>query len=301
MAKRISSKIPILTPSQFDDYIFMGWKAPNSNFYDKFHIERIENYKKNLTLPLPPHRRSVYFFIFITQGHAIRSKGLTNYKIEPKHFFFLPANQITAFEHISENIEGYYCHFKSEIFNQPMIKIDLEKDFPFFQLTAEPLLRVNEPERFEQILQILFDENQKNQQARFNLVPIYLLTLFAELKHQAQNLEVQSKNASTYITQRYKNALSELIYEKKTVQEYADYLAISANHLHKCVKATTGKSAHELLDDMRILEAQVLLKQTALSIGEIAYKIGKFDPSDFSRFFKSKLKISPIQYRNQSF
>lgn len=298
MAKRISSKIPILTPSQFDDYIFMGWKAPNSDFYDNFHIERIENYKNNLQLPLPPHRRSVYFFIFLTKGQAIRSKGLTNYTIEPNHFFFLPANQITSLELISEDAEGFYCHFMPEIFNQPMIKIDLEKDFSFFQLTAEPLLKADDPERYIQILQILFDENKKNQQSRFNLVPIYLLSLFSELKHQIQFQKVQAKNASTYITQRYKNALSELIYEKKSVQEFADYLAISANHLHKCVKATTGKSAHELLEDMRILEAQVLLKQTNLSIGEIAFKIGKFDPSDFSRFFKSKVKTTPIQYRN---
>ena len=91
-----------------------------------------------------------------------------------------------------------------------------------------------------------------------------------------------------------------MIYEKKSVQEFADYLSVSPNHLNKSVKITTGKSAHELLEEMRILEAKVLLSQTELSIGEIAFRLGKVDPSDFSRFFRAKTHLTPKQYRNNS-
>jgi AraC family transcriptional regulator, transcriptional activator of pobA len=292
-----SKAIPILNPSQFDDYIFSNWQSPVDGFFDKFHIERIENYKNNLKLPLAPHRRSVYFFLFITKGKAIRSKGLTNYEIESNHFFFLPADQITTIEYVSDDVEGYYCHFNLDIFNQSILKIDLAKEFSFLQLTAEPLLKLIQTERILQLLEILFEENEKNQPNRFDLIPLYLITLFSELKYLSQPVEQSVNNASTYLTQRYKTALSELIYEKKSVQEFADYLSVTPNHLHKCVKATTGKSAHKLLEDMRILEAKVLLKQSRLSIGEIAFKIGKFEPSDFSRFFKSRTNISPKQYR----
>ncbi len=292
-----SKAIPILNPSQFDDYIFSNWQSPVDGFFDKFHIDRIENYKKNLKLPLAPHRRSVYFFVFITKGKAIRSKGLTNYEIETNQFFFLPADQITTFEYVSEDVEGFYCHFNPDIFNQSILKIDLAKEFSFLQLTTEPILKVVESERILQLLEILIHENEKNQANRFDIIPLYLLTLFLELKYLSQPVEQSAKNASTYLTQRYKTALTELIYEIKSVQEFADYLSVTPNHLHKCVKATTGKSAHELMDDMRILEAKVLLKQSKLNIGEIAFKIGKFDPSDFSRFFKSKTNISPKQYR----
>jgi AraC family transcriptional regulator, transcriptional activator of pobA len=292
-----SKSIPILNPSQFDDYIFSNWQSPVDGFFDKFHIERIENYKNNLKLPLAPHRRSVYFFLFITKGKAIRSKGLTNYEIESNHFFFLPADQITTIEYVSDDVEGYYCHFNLDIFNQSILKIDLAKEFSFLQLTAEPLLKLIQTERILQLLEILFEENEKNQPNRFDLIPLYLITLFSELKYLSQPVEQSVNNASTYLTQRYKTALSELIYEKKSVQEFADYLSVTPNQLHKCVKATIGKSAHKLLEDMRVLEAKVLLKQSKLNIGEIAFKIGKFDPSDFSRFFKSKTNISPKQYR----
>jgi AraC family transcriptional regulator, transcriptional activator of pobA len=69
-------------------------------------------------------------------------------------------------------------------------------------------------------------------------------------------------------------------------------------HLNKCVKSTLGKSAHDLLSDMLILEAKVLLKQTNLTILEIAYKIGRNEISDFTRFFKAQTGMKPSDYRN---
>lgn len=59
-----------------------------------------------------------------------------------------------------------------------------------------------------------------------------------------------------------------------------------------------GKSAHDVLNDMLLLEAKVLLKQTNLTVSEIAYKIGKNEISDFARFFKSQTNMKPSEYRN---
>jgi AraC family transcriptional regulator, transcriptional activator of pobA len=298
MQKLKTDNIPILNPAQFDDYLFSNWQSPLERTFDKFHIERIENYKNNLKLPLQPHRRSVYFFVFLTKGSAVRTKGLNRYEINCNEFFFLSANQITNIEYISDDAEGFYCHFANDIFNTSNLKIELENDFHFFQLISEPILQVTNNERVIAVLEILFEEYLTNKSERFVLIPIYLLALLSELKSITKPRELTAKNAATQITQRYKNALSVFIYEKKSVAEYAEYLNLSANHLHKCVKATTGKSAHELLEEMRILEAKVLLKQTNLSIGEIAYRIGRFESSDFGRFFKKYINLTPNQYRN---
>lgn len=87
--------------------------------------------------------------------------------------------------------------------------------------------------------------------------------------------------------------------KKTKVNDFADYLSVTPNHLNKSVKSTTVKSAHKLLVEMRILEAKVLLIQSNLSIAEIAHKIGKMDQSDFTQFFKSKTQMTPKQYRNK--
>ncbi|MFX0557830.1 helix-turn-helix domain-containing protein [Maribacter sp. CXY002] len=292
------SKIPSLTTSQFDAFLFPGWKPPNFASYHQFHITPIESYISHLKVPVLPHRRSVNFFIFLTKGRAVRSKGLNKYEIRPNHFYFLPADQITSLEYVSDDAQGYYCHFNLEIFQHRLLKMNLQSDFPFFGFNAHPLLEIKDSRPIIRILKILENEYHLGEKERFELIPFYLITLFLEARKQAdlEIIKIDDKAAIT-ITERYKDALQKFIHEKKTVAEFAEYLAISKNHLHKCVKAVTGKSAHALLANMRILESKVLLKQTNLSIAEIAFNIGKLDQSDFSRFFKSNTGMTPRAYR----
>lgn len=287
-------KIPVINPSQFDDYLFKDWKAPVFDLYEKFHISRVEHYRTHIKLPTPPHRRSVYFFLFLTKGRAIRSKGLNQYGVTPHTAFCLAADQITSFDYLSKDAEGFYCHFLPEILNHRNLKVDAVNDFPYFKYTHEPLLSIADSSRIVQLLHILESDYQSS---RTEMLPVYLFSILKEFNIQGNTSGSPGKDAATLLTQRYKSALSQFIGTKKRVAEYADYLSVTPNYLHKCVKATTGKTAHALMDEMRSLEAMVLLKQTNLSIAEIASKVGKEDPSDFSRFFKSQTKLTPNQYR----
>lgn len=294
MKNTLNIKIPTVKPSEFDDYLFAGWKAPVTNLYENFHISRIEDYKNHLKLPTPPHRRSVYFLLFITNGHVVRRKDLTKYELEKNSCFCLPADQITSIDSVSEEASGFYLHFLPEIFNHPNLKIEILKDFPMFSQLNQPHFRIIDNSKIEHLFELLLHEHLNENQ---NILPLYLTTLLSEIRSQASTNKNTKQDASSLLTYKYKNALSEFIYTKKTVTEYADYLSVTPNHLLKCVKNTTGKTAHELLDEMRILEAKVLLKQTNKSITEIAEAIGKEDPSDFSRFFKSKAGQTPKEYR----
>jgi AraC family transcriptional activator of pobA len=287
-------KIPTVKPSEFDDYLFANWKAPVTSLYENFHVSRIEDYKNHLKLPTPPHRRSVYFFLFITNGQVVRRKDLTKFELERDSCFCLSADQITSIDFVSQDATGFYMHFLPEIFNHPNLKVDLIKDFPFFSNWNEPHFEINDDKKIKNLFEMLIKEHLNENK---EVLPFYLMTLLSEIKNLAQINQNKKQDASSILTYKYKNALSEFIYTKKTVSEYADYLSVTPNHLLKCVKNTTGKTAHELLDEMRILESKVLLKQTDKSISEIADAIGKEDPSDFSRFFKLKTGQSPNQYR----
>lgn len=90
---------------------------------------------------------------------------------------------------------------------------------------------------------------------------------------------------------------SQHIYQKQKITDYAELHSILPNHLDKCVKKTIGKSAHDLLNEMLLLETKVLLKQTKLNVAEIAYKIGKNEISDFACFFKAQTGMRPSEYR----
>lgn len=291
--------IPTLSPFQLDDYLFSTQLSPTVGWYKNFHIERVEHYRKHLKLPIPPHRRSVYFFMYLSAGRAVRTKWLNAYEIPAGHFFFLPADTTTSVLSLSPDAAGFYCHFTPRTLQHPALKINLEQDFPFFGLKADPLLPVEDTSLVSSLLEALYAENKRGAPGCIEVIAFLLATLLLAIKHQMPPQENHRclKNAAATLTERYKSALSTLLYEKSSVAEFAEHLCVSPNHLHKCVKSVTGKTAHELLADMRILEAQVLLRQSALSIGEIAYKLGKFGQSDFGRFFKARTGMTPNQYR----
>jgi AraC family transcriptional regulator, transcriptional activator of pobA len=264
-----------------------------------FHINKLEDYIDKLHFPLPPHRKPVYDFLFLTKGMTRRSKALNTYEIEADTFFFLPAHQITHHDFMSEDTEGYFCHFDFDIFTKHLPELNILRDFPFLQFIGDPIVEVDASIRpfILNIFQRLEAEYQQEKIENFNIVAVYLLTLFTEIK-RFYNPSVSTKRSSALtITQNFKDALSNHIYEKQRVSEYADMLSVSPNHLNKCVKTATGQSAQDLLNEMVLLESKILLRQTDLSINEIAFKITQQDASDFSRFFKAKTGLTPKQYK----
>jgi len=137
---------------------------------------------------------------------------------------------------------------------------------------------------------------EDEEEINLNLVATYLFVLFEEIKKELPAEKKKTKNAYFQITEQFKNALSQHIYQKQNVTDYAQILNISPNYLNKCVKNSTNRTAQDLLNEMLTLEAKTLLKFSNLQISEIAVKLFDQTPSNFSRFFKSQTGITPKQY-----
>lgn len=272
--------------------------------HEVFHINRIEDYIRLVSFPtqtdVQPFRLTVFNFMFLTRGSSSRSKGLIDYDFAENTFFFLPAYEITTHKFISSDAEGYYCHFNLDILTSDYKLKDLLADFPFLNFNCHPLVTIPPVIREDiifPVLRRLEAEYKKGEKCRPEILRVYLMALFTELRPFVSAAPASSQSSAYQITEQYKKALSQFIYEKQKVNDYADLLSVSPNHLNKCVKSVTGQSAHDLLSEMILLEAKVLLKQTSLSISEIAYQVGRNELSDFTRFFKSKAGMSPVEYR----
>lgn len=61
----------------------------------------------------------------------------------------------------------------------------------------------------------------------------------------------------------------------------------------------TGKRAAAWLTDAVLLEAQVLLQNPALPLGQIAAALHFASPSTFGRFFRQHTGRPPASYRQQ--
>lgn len=292
--------VPLFNPADLGRHHFGAWTEWQSTaLNDVFHINRLETYRAHIPFPLAPHRKTVHDFIFLTSGQTRRSKGLDEYDLAENTFFFLPATQITTHEFMSPDCTGFFCHFDLELLAKSFVQPGVVANIPFLHFTGNPVIHLP-PAAVPTVLHLLHrleTEHDAHRPDVFDLARVYLLALFFELKRFAEPTAKTGANAAARITQQYKNALMRHIYEHHHVAAYAELLAVSPNHLNKCVKVTTGRSAQDTLDDMILLEAKALLKQSTLSISEIAFKLGKEDHSNFSRFFKTKTKTTPKAYK----
>ena len=85
-----------------------------------------------------------------------------------------------------------------------------------------------------------------------------------------------------------------------SVQQLADQLNISPSYLSDMLRVLTGKNAQQHIHEKLIEKAKVMLSTTSLTVGEVAYALGFEHSQSFSKLFKSKTSLSPLEFR-QSF
>lgn len=85
-----------------------------------------------------------------------------------------------------------------------------------------------------------------------------------------------------------------------TVSDIAQLLNVSPNYLSGLLKVLTGQSTQQHIHNKLIEKAKEKLAATDLSVSEIAYELGFEHSQSFSKLFKTKTNLSPLQFR-QSF
>ena len=75
-------------------------------------------------------------------------------------------------------------------------------------------------------------------------------------------------------------------------------LAISKNYFCFIFKKETGKRVWEYLTEIRLEQAKALLRDTDLTVFEIAYKVGYDNAGYFSKIFKRYYKMTPNEFRD---
>ncbi|MBD2753931.1 helix-turn-helix domain-containing protein [Spirosoma validum] len=85
-----------------------------------------------------------------------------------------------------------------------------------------------------------------------------------------------------------------------TVQFLADELNVSPRYLGDMLRSLTGQNTQQYIHHKLIEKAKEVLTISNLTVGEIAYQLGFEHPQSFSKLFKLKTNLSPLEFR-QSF
>ncbi len=82
------------------------------------------------------------------------------------------------------------------------------------------------------------------------------------------------------------------------ISDVALMLGTSHRNFSRRFRMATGVSPLQYLQEQRVQEAKDLLKQSNLSISEVAFRVGYLDVSYFTKQFGSRSGMSPSNWRN---
>ncbi len=118
--------------------------------------------------------------------------------------------------------------------------------------------------------------------------------LFLHLVNNTQDLQCASNEQNNvlkvirYIEQNYTDA---------TLTEAAELINSDIYKLSRELKAVTGKTFTDILQEKRLSQAAYLLCSTSMKIDDIANSIGYYNLTFFYRMFSERYGLSPRKYR----
>ena len=85
--------------------------------------------------------------------------------------------------------------------------------------------------------------------------------------------------------------------KERRVSWYAEQLCITPKYLSETVKLVSRRTPNEWIDNYVTLEMRILLKNSAMSIKEIAQELHFPNQSFLGKYFKEHVGMSPTEYR----
>ncbi|WP_158600268.1 AraC family transcriptional regulator [Fibrisoma montanum] len=267
--------------------------------FGRFFIVPVEQLIQLIRLPVPPTRVTNHTLIYLTEGEGNIAIGSQSVRFCQNECVVVPAGQVFSFEREETN-RGYLCNFHPDFMIGKVARSELLREFSFLRVWGNPHIRLDGPSstHVAHVLQRLLHVYAAHGLTYPDILQANLMALLCELNLGTQPASVPQTHAVT-IANQFRELLFENVKSLHRVSDYADRLHITPNYLNKCVRSVTGKSPTRWIDEAILLEAKVLLHQSALSVSDIAAEVGLLDQSYFSRLFRKYEGITPLAFRRR--
>jgi AraC family transcriptional activator of pobA len=287
----------------------MGLSTPEHPLISVINFESIKH------LPFGESTNIVFDFYSISLKRDFNGKmkyGQQEYDFDEGIMFFISPGQVFGMEIKKDEPlkhSGWLLLIHPDfLWNTPLAK--KIKQYEYFDYSVNEALFLSEKEEttITGIIQNVEQEYHSNID-KFSqdviLAQLELLLTYGERFYQRQF--ITRKITNHQILTRLEDILSawfssDTLAKKglPTVHDVAGALNVSPNYLSFLLKSLTGRSTQQHIHDKLVATAKEKLSTTDASVSEIAYELGFEYPQSFSKLFKTKTNLSPLEFR-QSF
>jgi AraC-like DNA-binding protein len=239
-----------------------------------------------------------FALLIVTKGTGTHQIDLKDYNLKAGSVLKIAKGQVHAFEK-NANYEGFLIIFTENFIINYFSKSSINLISHLYNYHISTPI-ANEPELNDTFLdQLTIELETKNTYARKNIIASLLNLYFLKLERQSTHTKLQNNNSKLYQTFLQFKSLVESDYTTtRNVKEYANKMHVSTKHLNQVVKDFSLNTAKSFIDEYVILEAKRAIVSTDESLKEIAFKTGFDELTNFTKFFKKRMNMSPKDFRN---
>ena len=253
--------------------------------------------------PMPRDPRKMSFILI-----GLCTKGQINYRMDTEEQTVEAGDLLVVSErHIieeykpSEDMEGL-CIMMSVDFFHDIIKSvhDVSSLFVFTRMKPVMKLQKEEIETFKEYFQVIKQKlSDSHNHFRKDLIRTLMLAMFYDVGNVIYR--VKNFNESLMSSEKVFTAFLKMVEEncrkERRVAWYAQQLQITPKYLSQAVKRVSGRAAVEWIENYVTMELRVLLKNSSLSIKEIANEMNFPNQSFLGKYFKEHTGMTPSAYR----
>ncbi|MBQ0739499.1 helix-turn-helix transcriptional regulator [Aquimarina celericrescens] len=264
----------------------------------------ISSGKSIFQFPENSFRMDFYSLCICTSGKMTMEIDGSNYLVQQNSFLISAPSTIVHFRKFSKDFKMKLLFFEKNFLLKNISNPFIIEKSGLFQQGSYSLL--NAPAKDIEHILTLLDYLKHKTKTHGNFIDEIIRSIIfnillevAEITHRYANEPESKDQVISTIYLKFRKLVQEQILEHKTVQLYADQLHISNKYLIEIVKKTSGRTPHEVINEILLKEAYVLLGNPELTVTEIAFQLHFNSTSAFGRFFKKHTTISPSQYRTR--
>ncbi|MET3981175.1 AraC family transcriptional activator of pobA [Mucilaginibacter sp. UYP25] len=232
--------------------------------------------------------------------------GQSQYDFDEGGLSFISPNQVITALEGEADYSGYTLLLHPDFIRTYPLGKSI-KNYGFFSYAVNEALYLSEKEK--QVIIGLFKNIEMELDSAIDQISQDVLVSQVELllnysKRYYNRQFITRKTASSELLVRFEGLLADYFDTGKpltnglpAVDDLAASLNISAHYLSDMLRTLTGQNTQQHIHAKLIDKAKELLSTGDLSVAEVAYQLGFEHPQSFNRLFKSKIKLSPLDFR----
>lgn len=272
------------------------YRSMNPNFY----CLRLKENEGSMSNYKPPFRKDFYFIALVSNAGKTKITYDNTNVTELNSFLVFQSPGLLYSFYRDNSANGYLLYFKKDCLS--FFKPDFEKEFPFFNMLQTNFFKLNQPkfQQFAPYFEEVFSAYENANDNQHTIASVKLLALLYQLKDFTNAFKQWEEGFTTpqqILLQKFIQLVNNFYIEKRTIEDYAEMLHVTSNHLSQSVKTASGKNALSYITNRLLTEAKSIIQYTDLDMAEIAYQLNFSDPANFGKFFKKHTHQTPLEFR----